>query len=241
MYNIFKIDALEGHVQRLQALLRKSDREMGDLRQELGVKTKALRHAELIHEQSLKKLMEMQRKSMQRGAEQMARERAEEEERAMRRASTPSFFARRRSSSGLGSPLSSSRSSSDSATPSGNMRKVRKPLRGGGGKRTSPRVSHTLPRTRPTALLEATDKSATIDGVPSHQQQTSVIESAQLKLEAGLISREEFNLVVGNDATFQLAEGGVAVAAEEGGGGGEEEEDEDEEQGRGRRESEGWL
>merc|ERR1711865_1105582 len=74
---MLKVDALEGHVVRLRDLLQKGDAEQDDLREDLLVKTKQLRHHEVVHEQSLKKLMFLQNKEMERGRYQIEREQKE--------------------------------------------------------------------------------------------------------------------------------------------------------------------
>ena len=164
--DVLKIDALEGHVTRLQELLMKADEDQDELRAQLVAKTKELRHREMIHEQSVKKLMEMQRREMERGKMQV-----EQDKLGVRRTNSGNnaWFAMERESgkrSRSNSMLSLSSSSSGDGYAmlnSGAERRqmnVRVPLRGGGGR--SKRLS---PKSRTIIGIPHSNKSE--NGTPS--------------------------------------------------------------------------
>ena len=153
-----KIDALEGHVVRLRVLLQKADEEQDTLRENLVLKERKLRHHELIHDQSLEKLMELQKKEMDRGRIQIEREKNEKNEKEKRRtnsqrnqssssssSSSSSKKMNKRSNSFFGSFRSRTRSLSKAESDGGNgsgdsggmKNKIRVPLRGGGGSSSS--------------------------------------------------------------------------------------------------------
>jgi hypothetical protein len=153
--DVLQIDALEGHVTRLQELLSKSDLEQDDLRSQLIVKAKELRHQEIIHEQSLKKLMELQRREIERGKSQVEHDKIGLRRtdsgnnvwystESGRRSRSNSALSLGSSNSGEGSFSIPMREGGSSGERVRNNPHVRVPLRGGGGRSKrlpSPRVS----------------------------------------------------------------------------------------------------
>eukprot|EP00946_MAST-07B_sp_MAST-7B-sp1_P003810 g3810.t1 len=193
--DVLQIDALEGHVTRLQELLSKSDLEQDNLRSQLAVKAKELRHQEIIHEQSLKKLMEMQRREIERGKAQIELDKSgvRRTNNGMnvwfsteggRRSRSNSSMSLGSSNSGDGSFSVHSReglsTSSLSERPRTNPH-LRVPLRGGGGRSkrsTSPRVS---PKSRTIIGIDHDDtksKHALEKKVSGSQLGLSVSDSA---------------------------------------------------------------
>jgi hypothetical protein len=222
---MLKVDALEGHVVRLRDLLQKGDAEQDDLREDLLVKTKQLRHHEVVHEQSLKKLMFLQNKEMERGRYQIEREQKEKEMKIKnRRTKSITKQLSKRSTSFFGK---------FNKTSSDNNNKVKVPLRGGNKKNRQRKIlSNTVSlgrmRDGGTSPLQNEARSlsrsnSSYDEFETGSRSTSpvidspAVESAREKLLLGKITKEEFLQVIAADASKRVIDREM--------GDGEEEED----------------